>query len=133
MVNIESETRTISKSDINLFNFLSDFRNFDKLMPDKVVNWQSTENTCYFTINGLTSLGMEIVEKTPYSRIKIRENNKAPFQFDFIIDLEKIDELSTKIRMSINAEMNPMLSMMVTKPLKNFLDILINKLDSIML
>ena len=130
MVNIESETRTINKSDIALFTFLSDFRNFDKLMPDKVVNWQSTENSCYFTISGLTSLGMEIYEKIPFSKIKIRENKKAPFEFDFIINLEKISDSNTKIMICINAEMNPMLSMMITKPLKNFLDILIDKLDS---
>lgn len=131
MVNISSNAKTINLPDTVLFTFLSDFRNFDKLMPDKVVNWQSTESTCYFTISGLTSLGMEIYEKIPHSIIKIRENKKAPFEFDFIINLTKLTDITTQVIMSIKAEINPMLSMMVSNPLKNFLNMLVDKLESI--
>ena len=131
MVKIESEPKVINRSDVSLFNFLGDFRNFDKLMPDKVVNWQSTENSCYFTISGLGNIGMEITEKIPYSKIRIRETKKAPFEFDFTLDLEKIEDLKTRVIFSINAEINPMLSMMVSKPLKNFLDMLVTKLGEI--
>jgi hypothetical protein len=131
MVKIESDAKTINKADTVLFNFLSDFRNFDKLMPEKVINWQSTIDKCSFTISGLTSLGMEIIERTPFSVIKIRESGKAAFEFDFIINLDKLDDNQTKVKLSFNAELNPMLSMMITKPLKNFLDILVTKLSEI--
>jgi len=131
MAKIESEVKTINKPDEVLFNFLSDFKNFDKLMPEKVVNWQSTTDTCNFTISGLASMGMEIIEKVPNSLIKIKESGKAPFSFELIINLEKTDIDKTKVKFTIIAELNPMLSMMVTNPLKNFLDILVNKLAEI--
>lgn len=131
MVKIESDIKTINKSDVSLFNFLSDFNNFEKLMPDKVINWQSTAEKCTFTIKGLATINMEINKKIPYKLINIREAGKAPFQFDMIIKLEKIIDAQTNVKITMTALINPMMTMMVSKPLKNFLDILVNKLDEI--
>ena len=56
MTRIESETATVQKSAEHIFNFLSNFNNFEKLMPEQVTNWQSTEEECSFTISGMASL-----------------------------------------------------------------------------
>ncbi|MFN8166643.1 MAG: hypothetical protein U0X76_10890 [Bacteroidia bacterium] len=63
MTRIESETATINKSAEEVYKFLSNFNNFGKLMPEQVTNWESTEDECSFTISGMASLGMKIIEK----------------------------------------------------------------------
>jgi len=46
MTEINSEKVFINNTDKNVFNFLNDFNNFEKLMPEQVINWQSTTDTC---------------------------------------------------------------------------------------
>jgi len=58
MTRIESEMQTINSSIETVFNFLSNFNNFEKLMPEQIINWKSTEDTCSFTIKGMTDLSM---------------------------------------------------------------------------
>ena len=124
MTRIESEEVTLNKSPEEVFNFLSDFNNLKKIMPEQVVDWQSTETDCSFTIKGMASLGMELAEKTPHSQIKIARKGKAPFDFNLFCNMAAADGNSTKLKLAFDADLNPMLKMMAEKPLKNFLNIL---------
>ena len=81
MTRIESDKTIVNKSPEAVFNFLSNFNNFQKLMPEQVTNWQSTEDECSFTIAGMASLGMKITEKKPNSFILVSKNGSAPFDF----------------------------------------------------
>ena len=60
MTKIESKHKTIKYSSETIFNFLSDFNNFEGLMPSKVSDWTSTKDSCYFSISGIANLGMKI-------------------------------------------------------------------------
>ena len=53
MTRIEGEKVLINKPQSEVFSFLSNFNNFQKLMPEQVINWKSTENECSFTIKGI--------------------------------------------------------------------------------
>ena len=128
MTKIESDTRLINKTDKQIFNFLSDFNNFEQLMPDRVTDWKSDTKTCSFTISGLASLGMEIIETTPNSVIKIKDFGKVPFKFDFLVNIETQGEKSN-VDLVFDADLNTMLKMVAVKPLKNFLNMLLDELE----
>jgi carbon monoxide dehydrogenase subunit G len=130
MTRIESDKTTVNKTAKEVYDFLSDFNNFQKLMPEQVVDWKSTADECTFTIKGMATLGMKIVEKTPNSLIKVIKNGSAPFDFTLscmITDLQQ----QCMVQLAFDAELNPMLKMMATKPLTNFLNILVNKLKEL--
>ncbi|MBP6334820.1 MAG: SRPBCC family protein [Bacteroidia bacterium] len=130
MTKIESDTVTVSKSAQDIFNFLGNFNNFQKLMPEQVTNWQSTEEECSFTIAGMASLGMKIQEKTPNSLIRVIRHGKAPF--DFFLNCHIEDKgTESAVQLSFDADLNPMLKMMAVKPLTNFLNLLVNKLKDL--
>ena len=129
MTRIESDTRLINKSDKRIFDFLSDFNNFEQLMPDRVTDWESDQKTCSFTISGLASLGMEIVETTPNSFIKITDFGKVPFKFDFFVNIKEVDDKSN-VNLVFDADLNTMLKMVAVKPLKNFLNMLLDELEN---
>ncbi len=131
MTRIESDVTNVDKSSEEIFNFLSNFNNFEKLMPEQVTNWQSTEEDCSFTIAGMASLGMKIVEKTPNSLIKVARNGKAPFDFGLDCIIKENAPGSSTVQLAFDADLNPMMKMMAVKPLTNFLNLLVGKLAKI--
>ena len=130
MTRIESDNRLINKNEKVIFDFLSDFNNFEQLMPDRVENWESNEKTCSFTISGLASLGMEIIESTPNSFIKMKDFGKVPFKFNFLVNIEKQDD-NCYVNLIFDADLNTMLKMVAVKPLKNFLNMLLDELENV--
>jgi carbon monoxide dehydrogenase subunit G len=131
MTRIESDKTSVDKTPEEVFNFLSNFNNFKKLMPEQVTNWESTEDTCSFTIAGMASLGMKMVEKKPYSLIKVEKDGKAPFDFTLECLVDKKDSSKSEVQLAFNADLNPMLKMMAVKPLTNFLNLLVGKLKDL--
>ena len=125
---IESNSAEINNSAEKIFTFLSNLNNLGKLMPEQVIDWQSTEDSCSFTIKGMTDLTMKIVEKTPFSKIVIGPGEKTPFPFSLIISLDELTEDFTNAQIIFEAELNMMLQMMATNPLRNFVNMLVSKL-----
>ena len=131
---IESEKTDVNNSAEKTFNFLSDFNNFQKLMPPQVTNWQSTADECSFTISGMASLGMKIVSKTPNSEIKIISNGgKIPFTFNLNVLITEAGENKCVSQLVFESDMNPMLKMMVEKPLGNFFNLLASRMKELSL
>src|SRR5258708_5229654 len=124
---IESEKAEISKPASEVFSFLSDFNNFQKLMPPQVVNWKSTADECSFTISGMATIGMKIIEKTPNTHIKISSSGKVPFEFTLDVSLSETGPAQTTAQLIFESALNPMMAMMVEKPLKNFFNLLAGK------
>jgi hypothetical protein len=128
---IESDKVEINNSAERIFNYLSDFNNFGKLMPSQVTNWQSTTDDCSFTINGMATIGMKIYEKTPFSKISITSNGKVPFEFKLFIHLAETSATTCTGQLTFESGMNPMIRMMVEKPLGNFFNMLVQKMKEI--
>ena len=131
MTRIESDKTAIKKTPKQIFEFLSDFNNFQKLMPEQVTNWESTEDTCSFTIAGMATLGMKISEKKPNDYIKVIRNGNAPFDFTLECLMNEKDTSDSEVQLAFNADLNPVLKMMAVKPLTNFLNLLVQKLKDL--
>ncbi len=131
LTKIESEKVDINISASTVFNYLSDFNNFQKLMPPQVTNWTSTTDECSFTINGMATIGMKIVEKTPNTKITINSNGKVPFEFKLFVELTEKDTANCVGQLTFESDLNPMMKMMVVKPLGNFFNMLAQKMKDI--
>lgn len=131
MTRIESDRTPVDKSPEEIFSFLGNFNNFEKLMPEQVTNWTSTEEECSFTISGMATLGMKIVEKKPVSLIRVVKNGSAPFDFNLECHIAGSGEGKSEVQLVFNADLNPMLKMMAVKPLTNFLNMLTQRLAAI--
>jgi len=131
MTTIESDIVEIGNSSERVFAFLSDFNNFKSLMPEQVTNWTATEDTCSFTISGMATIGMKIIEKIPHSQVKIVSDGKVPFNFTLNALLNSKGPMQCTGQLVFEAELNTMLKMMVQKPLTNFFNILAAKMKDI--
>jgi carbon monoxide dehydrogenase subunit G len=130
MTRLESDSVTLNKTSKEVFDFLSDFNNYERLMPEQVTDWKSTADECSFTIKGMASLGMKMKEKKPNSSILIERNGKAPFDFFLSCAIED-KQAQSEVQLFFDADLNPMLKMMASKPLTNFLNLLASKLKEI--
>ena len=91
MTTVESKTGTICANEEVIYNFLTDFTNFDSLIPaDKVENWESTRDSCSFTIKEAGHITINMIEKTPFNYIKISPAGKIPFIFNIYLKIFKI-------------------------------------------
>jgi len=128
---IEGKPATISAHKKSVFEFLTDFNNFESLMPDQVVNWKSDKESCSFTIKGMTSLSLKYIQKTPFELIDIVPEGKSPIKFNLKIFLETdtLDDQKTVAKAEIDADLNPMMAMLAKKPLENLVNIISERLN----
>ncbi len=127
MKTIESEKVIIQKPAKEIFSFLSNLNNFRDLMPPQVINWQSTDETCSFTIQGMTDLSLRLTEKIPFGKLIILPEGKPPFQFELDCYLDEKED-GTETQIVFYADLNPFLSMVALNPLRNFVNLLNRKL-----
>lgn len=122
-----SEWKTIDAPAETVFNFVSDLNNLGKLMPEQVINWESTADTCSFTIKGMANIQMRVVSRIPARYIGLEPEGKAPFDFKIDIDFKGKGEQS-ETQVKLDATLNPMLAMMAKRPLQNLVNIIVQKL-----
>lgn len=128
MVKIESNSSTIHKSSLEVFEFLSLPANYESLMPSKVRSFSSTETEATLDIEGIGTVQLAITEKVSPAKIVMLPQNKVPFKFDIQWDIITINDSESTVQAVINADLNFMMKMMAEKLLKDFLDVQVHKL-----
>jgi len=131
MTEIKSDLVAINNSPEFIFNFLINFDNFGKLMPEQVINWKSSTDNCSFTIKGMADLALRTSEKIEFSKIVWSSEGKSPFDFTLSSTLQGKTVNQTDAQIILNADLSPMLKMMTLRPLTNFVNLLVNKLKEI--
>ena len=129
MTRIESQQIAINKSAEEIYNFIINFNNFEKLMPSSVEDLETTEDTCSFSIKGMPNIHLKIGNKTPFTNVSMVADG-GQIEFKLTCSLET-DGNSCKAQLFFEAELNMMMKMMVEKPIKNFLNILADRLKEI--
>lgn len=132
MAEFKSTELQIKATDEKIFTFLSDFNNFEKLMPDQVVNWSSTKDNCSFTIQGMADLAMKIDKKEEHHFINYISEGKSPFPFTLEFGINRQEENLCLVHSRLEAKLNPMLKMMASRPLQNLVNLLVEKLKELM-
>ncbi|MBL7110742.1 MAG: SRPBCC family protein [Bacteroidales bacterium] len=130
MAKIESRVGIIKSSDEKIYNFLADFNNFKDLIPaDKVKDWESTEDSCKFKVEGVGQAGLKIIEKEPHTLIKITSDETTPLPFQLWIQIKSVGENDSRIKITVDVDVNPVMAAMVKSPLQSFVDTLVDQAE----
>jgi hypothetical protein len=122
MLTIESAKVGVQKTAVEVFDFLLDLNNLEKLMPqERIEFWKSTETTCRFGIKNLSSIGMKVKESTSPSQIVLEADGKNPFTFTLTIFINENGSDITSYFV-FEGDVNMFMKAMVQKPLKDFFD-----------
>jgi len=130
MEKFESRIGRIIAPKEQVYNFLCDFNNFKELIPEnQITNWESDHDTCSFSIGGMGEVGLKIIEKEPHDLIKITGSGMARISFFLWIQLLEDKQNNTRVKITLKADLNPMVKMVASKPLKQFLEILVSHME----
>lgn len=132
MTKIESDIIQIPQSQEKIFLFLSDFNNFEKLMPEQVTEWKSTKETCSFNISGMAKVAMKIESAVPNSKVHIvSDGGKLPFTFTLDALINSTGDNSCTGQLIFEADIPIFIRPMVTGPLGKFFNLLAQKMKDI--
>lgn len=128
----ESKIGTVKSSDEKIFNFLSNFNNFKNFIPaDKVDKFESSEDHCRFGVPGMGEIGLKVIEREPFKNLKITGDGMGNQKFTLWVQLKPVAENDTKVKLTLKADLNPMIKMMASKPIQDFLDKLVDAMEKI--
>ena len=98
---------------------------FDRLTPalaDRVEEWQADEEHCSFKAKGFT-VKLRMDERVEPKHVKIvGDEGGVPIDFAFWIQLHKVSESDTRLRLVLHVELNMMMKMMIGGKLQGALD-----------
>ncbi|MDA8729214.1 SRPBCC family protein [Flavicella sp.] len=128
-LNLESRTVVVSKSPQEVFSFLSTLSNYEQLMPESTEKFQIDGDSFVFALKGMPEIRLVLKETVPNKSIVLgAASSKMPFTLTSSIEEEAG---SSKIHLTFQGDFNPMMRMMVTKPLTHFINTLIDNIEKI--
>jgi carbon monoxide dehydrogenase subunit G len=131
MLNIESKSGLAKGSQETVYNFISDFRNFNRLLPSEHLrNLEITGDTIRFNLDGLGPVGLKIAERTPSSQLVITGTENSSASFTFWFNIRAVSDSQSEVNLILQANLNMFLEMMARGPLQQFVDLMIDKLTA---
>lgn len=130
-MHIETPTKSLNKSNKEVFDFLSDIKNFEKLMPENIEKFEVLdENTFKFALKGMPEIILRLKEKHPNSKVILgAASDKLPFTLT--ADINEIDAENSEVALSFEGQFNAMMAMMIKNPITNFMETLSSNMDQI--
>ena len=129
---IESHVGNIPENEDRIFTFLSDFHNIETLIPKESLNsWEFHENNCKLGIDGIGEIELKVIEKKPFKLIKLGSGIDSAYAFTLWIQLKQTAEKNTRVKLTLQADLNPFLQLMAKNPLQKFVDTLVDRMGKI--
>ena len=110
------------------YAFLRDLNNLQKLMPEQVINWESTEESCSFDIKGMAHISLERAETIPGKLIRIISRPENPIDLEIRGNFEKTGADQTIAWIVLTADLSPMLKLLASGPMQNLVNIMADRL-----
>ncbi len=125
MTEFVSEIKQIPQNDDRIYAMLSDLSNLerikDRIPQDKIKDFEFDSDSCSFSVSPVGKITFQIVDREPCKTIKFQTTN-SPVPLFLWIQLKQVQEMDTRMRLTVRAELNSFLKPMVSKPLQDALD-----------
>ena len=123
-MNLESPRVTVGKSAQELFDLLSDVRNFEKLMPENIAKFQVLDDDSFvFGLNGMPEIKLKMKQKVAPNKLVLgAASDKLPFTLE--ADINPLSENSSNVQLLFEGEFNAMMAMMIKGPIGKFIETL---------
>jgi len=129
MLEIKSDTITLNGKIEACLEYLSNLNNFEDLFPkDKIKDWKSDKDFCIFNLQNAYTLEI-IKDKIDKNSINLISGAKSPFSFSIKIEIEEKNPQECSAQIVCNAKVNPMLKVMIGKPLNELFNFMAKKIE----
>ncbi|MEN6589568.1 MAG: SRPBCC family protein [Proteiniphilum sp.] len=125
MTEFVSEVKTILYSDADVYSVLSDLRKLesvkDQIPENRLSNFSFDENRVSFRLDPIGEVTFLVEEREPNKMVKFK-SEKLPFDVFLWIQLVAKAEKDTRLRLTVRADLNPFISGMAQKPMREMVD-----------
>ena len=123
-MNLESPKVTVPKSAQELFDLLSDVKNFEKLMPENIAKFEVIGDDAFiFGLKGMPEIKLKMKEKVAPNKIVLgAASDKLPFTL--VANIDTVSENSSDVKLDFEGDFNPMMAMMIKGPISKFIETL---------
>ena len=127
-MNLESPKISVEKSPEDVFNFLSDIKNFEALMPENISKFEVLgKDKFLFALKGMPEIVLKKKEVIPPNKIVFGAAG-GKIDFSLIGNIVKIEEKTSEVQLEFTGEFNPMMAMMIKSPIKKFIETLVTSI-----
>ncbi|MDA8594953.1 MAG: SRPBCC family protein [Flavobacteriaceae bacterium] len=127
---IKSKSTQVNKSPEALFEYLDNLQNFKHLMPPSVEKFEVDGESFVFGIKGMPEIRLVIKERIPYSKFVLAAaSSKLDFSLATLIERTGVE--NSEVEVVFQGDINPMMAMMLKKPLTKFMDGLSDQLGKL--
>lgn len=118
------------RSEKDLFEYIGDMNNMPPILPEQVVDIKADNDNLAFTIQGMGSVALRVKERKPNKFIQLVPEGKVPFQFVLNVHIRN-NEQRTECCFEIDANLNPLMQMMASRPLQNLVNMMAERAEII--
>ena len=127
-MNLQSPKITIPKSTSKVFDFLSDLKNFEKLMPENISKFELLEKDKFiFSISGMPKIVLEKKSEEAFNSIVL---GSAAGKLDFTLEtvITELSQQQSQVQLNFSGDFNPMVAMMIKGPITKFIETIVKKI-----
>lgn len=117
MMTLSDTSPNIAKPAEAVYEKISRFSNFQGLMPEQVERFEATDDTCILGVKGLPPLHLKMAERKAPERVLVTTEGKNPVAFELLVEVHAVNETNSTITFTFSSDLNPMMKMMLEKPL----------------
>ena len=125
MSKFESSVKQIPYAQQRVYEKLSDLSNIEKvkdhLPEDKAQDLEFTTDSISISVAPVGKIQLQIIEREEPKCIKF-ETEQSPVPFNLWIQMLPVTETSSKMKLTIKADINPFIKGMISKPLQEGLE-----------
>ena len=121
---LEAPKSVVPKSQQQTFDFLSDVKNFEKLMPDSIQKFEVIDTDRFlFALKGMPEIILKKKAVIYPSKIVLGAAG-GKLDFSLIANINALSETSSEVHLIFEGEFNAMMAMMIKKPISKFIETL---------
>ena len=127
-MNLQSPKTTIPKSTSKVFDFLSNLKNFEKLMPENISKFELLEKDKFiFAIVGMPEIVLEKKSEDAFNSIVL---GSAAGKLDFALEtvITELSQQQSQVQLNFSGDFNPMVAIMIKGPITKFIETLVTKI-----
>jgi len=114
----------------DIFNFVTDIRNFHRFAPSgTIIDWIAEKESCRFEVPSLGNVNFRVTEKEQFSKVIFSGNALQNTSFSIVLNITENSNNLAEVIIDLQAELNPFLKLMAEKPIAQFLETLINEME----
>lgn len=122
-MNLESPKINVSKTPQEVFDFLSDIKNFESLMPENISKFEVlSEDTFIFALKGMPEITLKKKEIIPPNKIILGAAG-GKLDFSLIGNIVEVND-GSEVQLEFTGDFNPMMAMMIKGPISKFIETL---------